>query len=209
MPKMIIAHNQKTNCYRSGFVMLLLMIILLQGCSFFNYGFVEEYDEVKSTTRITKSFVPRDAEKYFSPLDEVYQTILKEIDADGNITYTAFDVLSMKSDSYQLENKVYIIVDGKVREMNVKQMDTEKSFSVSEDEKTIITADSTSISVVTGYNKYESRKVKLSYVIDSGTIDMIRDAEDVRFRYYAGPDMITVRVYRSQLKRFKKLIEYQ
>ncbi len=115
----------------------------------------------------------------------------------------------MKSDSYQLEKEVYIIVDGEVREMNVSQMKTEKSFSVSEDEETIITADSTSVSVVTGYNKYESRKVKLQYVIDNGTIDMIGDAENVRFRYYAGPDMITVRGSRSQLKRFKKLIEYQ
>ncbi|HKK82407.1 MAG TPA: hypothetical protein VJ909_09165 [Prolixibacteraceae bacterium] len=188
---------------------MFFIIILLQGCSFLNYGIEKEYDEVKSTTRITKSFVPRDAVKFFSPLNEVHQTILKEIDSEGDITYTAFDVLSMKSNSYQLEKEVYIIIDGEVREMDVKRMKSEKSFSITEDEETVITADSSSVSVVTGYNKYESRKVKLQYAIDNDVIDMIRGAEDVRFRYYAGPDMITVRVYRSQLKRFKKLIEYQ
>lgn len=205
----MIAHKQKNNRCRSRLPLLLIMLMLLQGCSLFEYGFEREYDEVKSTTRITKSFAPRDAIKMFSPLSLAYQTILKEIDAEGNVSYTAFDVLSMKSDSYQLEKEVYIIVDGEVREMNVKHLKTEKSFSITEDEETIMTADSTSVSVVTGYNKYESRKVKLQYGIDNATVDMIRGAGDVRFRYYAGPDMITVRVNRPQLNTFKKLIEYQ
>ncbi len=51
--------------------LLLILLMLLQGCSLFKYGIEEEYDEVKSTTRITKSFMPREAIKFFSPLNEV------------------------------------------------------------------------------------------------------------------------------------------
>ncbi len=59
-----------------NFCLLFIILIVLQGCNLMSHGIKEEYDEVKSITRITKSFFPREAEKFFSPLELVQQTIL-------------------------------------------------------------------------------------------------------------------------------------
>lgn len=187
------------------FIGYFLFLLLLQSCFIFS-SVVVENDVVYSSKRIKTEFDYLYSQEKESPLIKLNQKIIKEI-SNSDSNYTAYDLIELKNNSFKLDNKVFIIVDNEPFSVSVVNYDAEFVSSFLEERKDIMTADSTEVSVITGYNKNQSREYRISYGIDNEIIQKIKTAQTVMLRYYAGPDMITIKIKGYNLKKMKKLID--
>lgn len=165
-----------------------------------------EYDAVKSTKRLTKNFYYYRPLEKRTPLYSVKQTILKEIKPEEEITYTVFDNLRMSPQAHNLENQMFLILGNEIIPIDIKEIQIENSSNITEETGTILAADSTTVSVVTGYSQQNSKHYKISYQLTTDIIGKISRADEVLFRYYCGPNMITTALRESKLNRLKEMI---
>jgi len=193
----------------------LSLIILIVVNSY--YGFAQkaeriiiEDDIVKSTKRIKLqiNYSLYDACEKKSPLLSMKQIILKEVDVTNNPEYNVYEYMAMEFSSYGLKPEMYIITnDTNVLSieltgfMNEIKPETHKSTS------NIMKADSSNVEVITGYTHYDKKTYKLHYKLTQEQIDQIKKSQKVQFRYYSGPDMITLQLKGLQLQKLKKMIE--
>ena len=140
-----------------------------------------------------------------SPLISMKQSIVKEI-SDKETSYHVYDVLILTSYSYKLDDKVFLIIDDEVFPMSIESKEFANSREVSEKTEDIMTSDSTTMSVVTGYSEYNRKITRFSYCLPEHVISKIKSSNQILFRYYAGPDMITVQLQKRKLDKLKELI---
>lgn len=198
-------HLKKIDFVLFGFLILCLSF---QSCIHANLIQIER-DEVYSSERVKVHFFYRRAEERYSPLLSVEQTIVKEILSNSTITYKVFDIVTLQSTGFKLDNKVFILIGGQVYPVKVDQVEAAVVPNFKEKREDILTADSTKVSVVTGYTSNNNVESKLSYSLDRKLIDKMKKAQEVRFRYYAGPDMITVKLQGLALDRLVRFTEIQ
>lgn len=189
---------------------LTLLTILgttLSSCGFyFRTRLYEEHDLVKSTLRFRQEYYFNEVAERRTPFLNLHKTMLKEVAANGQAMIRVYDHLSLTLGSFRPDNTVYLIVDGQV--FPFESLDPEQNIQthISEDRKDVLTADSTRVSVVTGYSTTQSRQVRYHYVITPELMNKMQHARAIAFRYYAGPSMMTVEVGPKNLKNIKKLI---
>lgn len=186
-------------------VFIISICSLLQGCCSLNKIRSEE-DIVNSSKRITwhNTYF---GYNNFSPLDFLDQSIVKEIKANKEITYKVYDVLTLNNKSFQVEDKVFVIIDSTVYSMKLdgKEYSNERNFT--EDKKNIQTSDSTKISVTTEYSENNKKITRFSYELNSEIINKLKSAKQILFRYYSGPSIITVGLQKKKLDSLKKLLD--
>lgn len=183
----------------------IFSVTFIQGCAAF-MGIRVENDSVKSTRRITARFTHEVARENHSPLVRVNQSIVKELRGSQLDTYTVFDVVTLRGNSFKLSDEVYVIVDDQPFQVKILQHDMETISKIMENKSSILAADSTSVSVVTGYNQYQHHVTRLSYTLDNSVIEKMKFASKVQYRYYAGPDVITIRLRGTKLNSLKMLL---
>jgi hypothetical protein len=166
-----------------------------------------ETDAVYSTKRISLKYYSKDDNKN-SPLIYLQQSIVKEIKANDEITYTVFDILAMNSESFNLQEKVFVIVDKEVYPMIIGGTEYEYAKNVTENKTDLLLADSTTVSVVTGYSENNMKKFRFSYNLSDTLISKIQNSDEVLFRYYSGPAMLTVPLKDRKLEKVKQLITW-
>ncbi len=189
---------------------LFAILLSFSACVAVQYrGLIVENDPVKSSRRIKKEFYYNRALEEHSKLYSVNQTILKEIMSNAEPTYTFYDKLSLSSDSYSIENKMYIILPNEIIPIQIEDQETDLLTKISEDTGSIKTSDSTSVTVVTGYSQSDRKIIKIKYKVDPDIIEKMVNSDEIKFRYYAGPNMITIRLRGSELGKLKKLIEME
>lgn len=186
-------------------ILFILLGLLLQSCLFFRDINVEN-DTVYSSKRIKAEFNYNNSQERITPFISLNQTIIKEIKNSSNALYRAYDLIKLKSNSFRLDNRVFIIVDNEPFQVNVEYIDSDLVSEIEEKRKDILTSDSTKVSVVTGYEENPRIVSRITYIIDDLIIEKIRTSQNVMLRYYAGPDMITIRIRGSNLNNFKKVI---
>ncbi|AWW28810.1 hypothetical protein DN752_00935 [Echinicola strongylocentroti] len=185
----------------------VLILLSITGCSWYvNTQMIVEHDEVKSSTRVKRDFIYKDALEKASPLYYARQTILKETKAHEPSNYTVFEVLNLHSNAYSVDKQAYLLIDSAVYPIMIEAMESENTSSIEEDTDDILAADSTEVSIVTGYTQLNSRKFKLTYSLAPSIIEHLKEARDVKFRYYSGPDMITLKMSNGDVRKLKKLI---
>jgi hypothetical protein len=182
---------------------LISVIISFSSCSVFSH-IQQQNDRVYSTQRWETKF-SYNGHFLMPSLIEAQQTLVKEISAKGSC-YTVYDVLILSSLSYQPSQRVFLLIDEAVFPVQLKSCEHENSRITSEDTKDIVTADSTKISVVTGYSEGNRKISRFSYQLTDTMIEKIKHADQVMFQYYAGPEILTLKMKSHRLKRFKKLI---
>ncbi|WP_157501488.1 hypothetical protein [Echinicola vietnamensis] len=188
-------------------LILIVLLSLLTGCAWFiKNPMVVEHDEVKDQSRVRRNFIYKDAEEKASPFYHAKQTILKETHSAGSPVYSSYDVISMSANSYPMEKEIYLLIDQTIYPISVESITAENKTHIQEDTDDIMAIDSTEVTIVTGYNQYNSIKYKLHYSLSSEIIHHISTAEKVRFRYYAGPEMITLKMTNGNIRKLKKLI---
>ncbi len=184
-----------------------LVFILLSGCSVNNKIFKEE-DIVYSSSRYELKYNIKDKNRR-SPLILFTQTILKEKSAQNEISYHVYDALNLSSSSYKMEEKVFLIIDNKPYPMDIEAIELENRTTQTENTESIMAADSTYRTVVTGYSQQHSKITKFQYPLSTDIMLKIRDADQIQFRYYAGPKMITVKPKRKNIRKIKELIDME
>ncbi len=188
---------------KSTWIAIFLSLFLF-GCRVTNKIY-EENDIVYSTKRIELKLAYR-WHKRRSPITYAEQSIIKEISNNGT-TYKVYDALILTSLSYQLEDKVFVIIDNEAFAMEIDKKEYESTKEIEEKKEDIATSDSTSISVVTGYSENNRKITRFSYKLPEKVIEKIKDTEQVLFRYYSGPDMLTMKLDGKKLIKLKQLID--
>ena len=172
-------------------------------------GIVVEEDIVYSTKRIRADFGYVAAREIYSPLTQITQTIIKEIKPNTPDHYWSFERIKLKINSFRLDNRVFLLIDSAAYQVHVESVEFERVSNIEEKRKDIMTVDSSKVSVVTGYEQNQSNDYRLSYTIEPTLIEKIKTANEISFRYYTGPDMITVPMGKFNLTTLKMLIEKQ
>ena len=193
--------------YKSIIQSILITFILsfiLVSCRVTNKIFVEN-DIVFSTKRIELKLTYRDHDRR-SPITYAEQSFIKEI-SNNVTTYKVYDILILTSLSYQVEDKVFIIIDNEVFAMVIDKKERENTKDIDEKKEDIATSDSTSISVVTGYSENNRKITRFSYRIPEKVIEKVKNTDNVLFRYYSGPNMLTLTLDGKKLKKLKQLID--
>jgi hypothetical protein len=197
------------NAYKKTFAYVLIGTIMsspiLPGCTITNKIFVEE-DIVYSSKRIELKYLVKDRDRR-SPLQYMQQTVIKEIDANKEVSYTAFDVLTLSSSSFKLDDKVFLIIDNEAFPMKINKTEYENIKNISEDTSEILSADSTKVSVITGYSENDRKIARFSYNIPEEIISKIKVSNQVVLRYYSGPSMLTIRPTYKSRQKLKEMIE--
>ena len=186
---------------------ITLISITFQSCSTSNKIYSEN-DIVYSTKRFELKYSVKDRDRR-SPLFYFTQSIIKEINPNNEISYTAYDVLSLSSSSFKLEEKVILIIDNEAYPMVIDRIELENVRSISENTSSISTSDSTSVSVVTGYSENNRKITRFKYKIPITTIAEIKESDQLSLRYYSGPSMISVKPKKKSINKFKQLIDIE
>jgi hypothetical protein len=179
--------------------------LILYSCSTANRIYTEK-DVVYSTKRFELKYNVRDRVRR-SPLLYYRQTITKEINPENKTLYTAFDVLTLSAASFGPDEKVFLIIDNEPYRMMVDRIEFENVRNLSEDKQNVMTSDSTTISVITGYSENNVKLAKFSYKIPGEIISKIRNSNQFLIRYYSGPSMMTVKPKKKSIKKLKELID--
>jgi len=160
---------------------------------------------VKSTKRLMLKFYYLGSIEKRTPLYNIKQTILKEVKPDNEIAYTVYDHLTMSLNAHNLENQLYLILDQNAIPININNLQVEHSSSISEDKDTILASDSTRVSVVKGYTQQDRKHFKISYQLSLEMMDKINKANEVNFKYYCGPHMLTIELNETKLNRLREM----
>ncbi len=178
--------------------------IMLSACSTYNKIYTED-DIVYSTKRFELKYDYKNRSRrmpfYFT------QSIVKEVDKNNNVSYQAYDVISLTSSSFRVDEKAILIIDNKPYPMEIDKIELENVKTISESTTDIQTLDSTTVSVITGYSENNRKITRFSYKIPISTIMEIKKANQIYIRYYSGPNMITVKPKKLSIKKIKKLID--
>lgn len=183
-----------------------LVGIMLSACSTYNKIYTED-DIVYSTKRFELKYDYKNRSRrmpfYFT------QSIVKEVDKNNNVSYQAYDVISLTSSSFRVDEKAILIIDNKPYPMEIDKIELENVKTISENTTDIQTSDSTTVSVTTGYSENNKKITRFSYKIPVSTIMEIKKANQISFRYYSGPSMITVKPKKLSIKKIKELIDIE
>jgi hypothetical protein len=192
---------------KSSFVIAFVLVACtLQSCVLFRNIVVED-DVVNSTSRIRTEFEYRTAKEWSTPLIAISQTIIRETGKDTSVGIRIYDRVLLNPNSFRLEDRVYLLIDGNPYQAKVEDVQFERFSTINEKRKDVLTADSSKVSVVTGFDRNESNSYKLTYTISPKIVDLIKTCYKLQFRYYAGPDMITTSMNHYELNVLKKLLE--
>lgn len=186
---------------------LTMISMTFQSCSTSNKIYSEN-DIVYSTKRFELKYHVKDRDRR-SPLFYFTQSIVKEITAQNEIYYSAYDVLSLSSSSFELDEKVILIIDNEAFPMLIDKIELENVRSISENTSNISTSDSTTVSVVTGYSENNRKITRFRYKIPVNIMTKIKESNQFFLRYYSGPSMITIKPKKMSINKVKQLIEME
>ena len=187
---------------------LLLIILFMSSCKYiFNYPrVIKRTDEVKNikTIHFKNTYYPRERR---SPLHKVSKHFYKEIRPNGTSTFFVYDVLELKLSASIISDTVYLITDDEIFPIKIQKQKIYTRTERTENTSTILDADSTEHTVVTGYDVQNWQIEKIKYQLHTPEIEAIKNARKVKFRYYSEPDMITVCIKDLYLIKLKQLIK--
>lgn len=188
-------------------IVITLVCTMLSSCSSYNKIYSED-DIVYSTKRFELKYDYKDRNRR-TPIHFFTQSIVKEVDQNNNVSYSAYDVLFLTSSSFRLDEKVILIIDNKPYPMVLDKIELENEKTISENTTDIQTSDSTTVSVTTGYSENNRKITRFSYKIPVSTVMEIKKADQLSIRYYSGPSLITVKPKKLSIKKIKELIDIE
>ncbi len=188
------------------YALVLFASFFLMSCS--SSKIFVENDIVKGTqkTKLTLSYsynqLKRNQAIYWQNL-----IFTQEKDKNGLNTYMIYDIITRPSAAYDLDPKAYLVIDKDVFEL--ENMKVENNYYVIKNEikEEIMTADSTKTEVVTGYNENQNKTIRMLHPINSEIVNRLQQADEISFRYYAGPHMITTNIRHRDLIKIRKVFQ--
>jgi len=188
-------------------IVIGLVCGLFYNCSSFNKIYSEN-DIVYSTKRFELKYDYKDRDRR-TPIYFFTQSIVKEINQNNEVSYSAYDVLFLTSSSFNLDEKVILIIDNTPYPMVIDKIELENVRTISENTTDIPTSDSATVSVTTGYSENNRKITRFRYKIPVSTIMKIKEADQLFLRYYSGPSMITIKPKKKSIHKLKELIDIE
>lgn len=172
---------------------------------------IYESDIVKSCERVKLKvrYYSSDVIEKNTSFLSMEQVFLKQNKEDGLSIISVYDYLNFEFSTFGLTNEIYLIIDDNayfsiIPNCIIPDTKSERHLDKSE----ILNSDSTKVTVITGYSNFNKKTYKLHYQLTEKQGHLILDSNNIKFRYYSGPDMITLKLTRLHLQRLKNLIEY-
>ena len=185
---------------------IIFAALLLSGCGALQNSVHVENDLVMKTRRVlyeTNFYANQRYEPYYTQ----NITIVKETNNDNKTTYSIYDVISLPSESFEIdENKLYLIIDEEIIPFPTVFKREYNSRNISEKKEDIMRSDSTKISVVTGYDVVNKKNIQMTHILSEDIISKISKASTVYLRYYLGASYINTEIKGGKLANVKKLI---
>ncbi len=188
---------------------LISLALLFSGCYSLNVtdGIRVKEDIARSATRMEWDHIYHFPMEYGTPLVKMYQSVVKEINRENEVSYRFYDLLLFRPGGHELEKEAYLIVDDRVAiTLDIASFNRELSTKIDEETGSVINVNQEEVDVVTGYSQITRKNYKVEYSLSQATLDLILDADRIQFRYYAGPDMITLPLTGYRLNQLKSLV---
>lgn len=168
-------------------------LLILQSC--FAPRVYTSYDPIRKIKRTeirvdNNVSANRQALSYIHPFVSSTKTFVKEVD-DNNESFTVFELLVLHEDSYPLSDTMFILVGENTYPIKLNNMETNFNTYTENTTSDILASDSTKVSVVTGSNTYNRKKIKMSYTLSPDLLNQITKSNDVKFVYYAKPSVFS------------------
>lgn len=164
-----------------------------------------QHDEIMNSKRISFKTTfwnnTKDEPSYSQDIN-----FMKEIDRFNVATYTLFDIIKLPYESFELSDKMYIIVNKDVFPLEKENKDNILGYDVHKKTSQVMQADSTYATVVTGQDVMNMKVTRMVHPLSQEIIDKISSAGKVYLRYYIGPEMITSEIKGNNLSKIKSVI---
>jgi hypothetical protein len=198
--------NKKNLWFLRNLALFFMLVAFIPACLIMT-GIIEENDVVSSEKRYKVKFTYRVAQEWLSPLSVIEKTMIKTLKPETNEIYKVYDLIELNINSFKLENRVYLILDNVPYKMNLDYSEAEIVTLNQAITENVRQTDSTEVSVIKGYKETQSKFYRISYALEPDIITKLNESGQVAFRYYAGPEMITVKMNPFDLDRLKMLID--
>jgi len=193
----------------NSFKIFLTAVIcfFLTGCAFLFNPYTTTLDDFKSSKKSTLELTswPTEIQSPVLNANIIFERITYANDESVNIYF----VISRSSSSFKMENKCYIMADGKRYELNIESEGPVYQTKLESSSSTVSVKDSTKVktesnSKLNTYNWYEEKLV--IRITPDIKISLLKSSE-LQFRFYFGPKQGTFSFKGKSLKRVKGLFE--
>lgn len=194
--------------YILSLLLFVFLLLVLSSCARIlnpTSRWYKENDLVKNTTRNVLHLYNYSYNK--SALAYAGKKIVFEKNNKNELSAAVNDNLSLHFPSRSINSEIYWIVDNEVFAIETDYLDYHHHTSIEEDKSEILTADSSKVAVVTGYTERKYDISNLSYSLPSLLLEKLSNAKSVIVQYYAGAEMIQIKLSRKQVKRLKKIFQ--
>jgi len=99
-----------------------------------------------------------------------------------------------------------MLINNQVFPLKIGHKEYEYAKQWKEDTDKVLKADSTQVTVVTGYSENNKKITRFKYNLSSELVSNIEKAKEISLRYYIGPDMVTLNIKGQRLARIQELI---
>lgn len=187
-------------------VTLLVLSFILIGC--FSNRIYTENDIVKGVQK-TKFTASYSYNQYKNNQAVYWQSLIftSEKDKNGVSTYMIYDILTRPTAAYDIDPKTYLVIDNEVFELESRSVENNYYVNRNEIKEEIMKVDSTKTTVVTGFNESQRKTLRMQHPINSEMANRFLQAENVFFRYYAGPHTVTTNIKARDLNQIKKVFQ--
>jgi len=176
-------------------LLLISILVITAACTI--PGFIQTVQSQYDIATNTKNFRwDHRIYGFTPPLVTLDQSFMKQLHENQQPQYRLFDVIILKPNQFRLEDKMYIILDDKPFSLHVQRR---------EDDMKIVHDDPTD---ALGLGSTERRHpvIKLEYVLLPEVIEQMKSAKSIQFRYYTGPDIITISFSPEKVLQLQKLL---
>lgn len=186
-------------------ILLAFTLLTVTGCVNLRSGIFVENDRVMKTRKVTYETYFVSNQRYEQSYTQKI-TFLKETDRNSITNYTLYDVITLPVESFDLDDKMYIVADDNVIKLPVSTQNQYNTKNINEQKNEILQSDSTKITVVTGYDVVNKKTIQMTHPINDDMLQKIARAREVHLRYYVGPNAINSEIKGTKLRNVKKWI---
>ena len=133
--------------------------------------------------------------------------VVKETKRNEEPVFNWYDVLTMSVENFEVDTKdMYLIVDDEVFPLENSYEKRLGERNVNEKKEEVMQADSSKVSVVTGYDVVQKNVYQMTHPVSAEVMGRILDANEVILRYTVGPRFINSEINGKNLVNLKQLI---
>lgn len=185
--------------------LLTFTFLTLAGCVNFRNVIYVENDKIMKSRKVTYEAYFVSNQRYEQSYSQKI-TFLKETDRNSITNYTLYDVITLPVESFDLDDKMYIVADDNVIKLPVSTQNQYNTKNINEQKNEILQSDSTKITVVTGYDVVNKKTIQMTHPINDDILQKILQAHELHLRYYVGPNAINSEIKGTKLRNVKKWI---